>query len=211
MSGHIEQLCGQGNACCHLHPRCLGLVVRPVCSHQPMGLPADSKVVSTRLTVMAASKPKSLVPIAHKFMPPAILQDRRRVSAARRALLDKDFAIYGGVLPVTRELKPMAIASSDKNGLSLEDILDAVTAAVEGGQLTRTTWVKQLFAKRADFEAFLERLDDMFEIERLHDRWWQALGALVGGYEIDASGTVSEALWDAAVASGQCRKRAQAA
>lgn len=54
-------------------------------------------------------------------------------------------------------------------------VLDAVTAACEQGKLTQNGWLSQCFADKEVFDEFLEAFEDFAQVQRIHDRWYDAI------------------------------------
>jgi len=68
-------------------------------------------------------------------------------------------------------------------------VLDAMTAAVEAGQIDSDTWVDTVFSSKEQFHEFLKNLNYMDDTERFHDRWAIALGEITGDMDDEYSTT----------------------
>lgn len=78
---------------------------------------------------------------------------------------------------------------TDIDPFGLHEALDHLTAAVESGELRRSTWPEQIFANQQVFDKFITELAGYDQSFRIVDRWWCALSDLVGN--IDEEGFIA--------------------
>lgn len=84
----------------------------------------------------------------------------------------------------------------------LQDVLNAITLAIESGTIDDEKFVTQLFDSLPTFHAFARRLAEYDY--RINDRWFQAL-AFIGNFE-DGEGersTTNEGIADALLESAE--------
>jgi hypothetical protein len=83
---------------------------------------------------------------------------------------------FGGFNTATNTLTPMS--GLDGNEWWMFEVLSNLTMACEAGLLTEDGWVAQVFATPADFDAFLEQMEDYDDCFAIRDRWHRALMAV---------------------------------
>jgi hypothetical protein len=82
----------------------------------------------------------------------------------------------GGFNVKTQKLAPMDGPSDEFLGnWSLHHILDNLTLACEAGKLDSEKWVLQIFKTKAEFERFLDHLEEYDDMYAIYDRWHRAL------------------------------------
>jgi hypothetical protein len=112
-------------------------------------------------------------------------------------------AIINAYVPKLRALTPMfsgmGYDEANKNFIKFKGeyehyhVLDALTAAVEAGQIDSDTWVATVFSDKAEFAKFLEALESWSDTERFHDRWALALAEITDCVDDEYSVTGAEA------------------
>lgn len=125
-------------------------------------------------------------------------------------------AIIKAYVPKLRALTPMSRGmgydEANKQFIKFKGeyehyhVLDALTAAVEAGQIDSDTWVDTVFNSKEQFHELLKNLNYMDDTERFHDRWAIALGEITGDMDDEYSTTgpaAADTFFNHAQATGQ--------
>ena len=76
---------------------------------------------------------------------------------------------------------PKPIKSMGDGMVSLNEILDTMTLALQAGTVNAHGWPQQFFANRKAFDEFLAELECYDDCFRITDEWWDVLSTLAYG------------------------------
>jgi hypothetical protein len=97
---------------------------------------------------------------------------------------------------------PKPAKEVDGMNVSLHEVLDTMTLALQAGTVNTHGWPQQFFANRKAFDGFLEQLECYDECFRITDEWWDALALLAYGDKGgDEEGFITTAEMAQAIAS----------
>jgi hypothetical protein len=97
---------------------------------------------------------------------------------------------------------PKPAKEVDGMNVSLYEVLDTMSLALQAGTVNTHGWPQQFFANRKAFDSFLEHLECYDECFRITDEWWDALAMLAYGSRVgDEEGFITTADMAQAIAN----------